>query len=111
MKYHRICSAALAAAMVLSLAACQSGGSESGSASSEPKDEAGVAVQIQEVAVDTISTGSSVSGQVVDDSGQESVFVSANARLSPERMRNAVGRPRRSRISSSSAPRFRSHPT
>ena len=80
MKYHRICSAALAAAMVLSLAACQSGGSESGSASSEPKDEAGVAVQIQEVAVDTISTGSSVSGQVVDDSGQESVFVSANAR-------------------------------
>ena len=80
MKHHRICSAALAAAMVLSLAACQSGGSESGSASSEPEAEAGVAVQIQEVAVDTISTGSSVSGQVVDDSGQESVFVSANAR-------------------------------
>ena len=80
MKHHRICSAALAAAMVLSLTACQSGGSESGSASSEPEAEAGVAVQIQEVAVDTISTGSSVSGQVVDDSGQESVFVSANAR-------------------------------
>ena len=80
MKHHRICSAALAAAMVLSLTACQSGGSESGSDSSEPEAEAGVAVQIQEVAVDTISTGSSVSGQVVDDSGQESVFVSANAR-------------------------------
>ena len=80
MKHHRLCSAALAAALVLSLTACQSGGSESGSASSEPEAEAGVAVQIQEVAVDTISTGSSVSGQVVDDSGQESVFVSANAR-------------------------------
>ena len=30
MKHHRICSAALAAAMVLSLTACQSGGAESG---------------------------------------------------------------------------------
>lgn len=80
MKHIRICSAALAAAMVLSLAACQSGGAGSSPASSEPEDEAGVAVRVQEVAVGTISAGNSVSGQVVDDSGQESVFVSANAR-------------------------------
>lgn len=74
MKQKRIFSLALAAALALSLTACQSGGGES----SSQEDAAGVAVQVQEVRMDTISTENKVSGRVVTD-GQESVFVTANA--------------------------------
>lgn len=76
MKQKPICFIALASAMVLSLAACQGGG---GADSSQGADvSAGVAVQVQEVKVDTISTENKVSGRVVTD-GQESVFVAAQA--------------------------------
>ena len=75
MKHRRIFSLALAPALALSLAACQSGGEADGSQDAPP---AGVAVQVQEVKVDTISTENNVSGRVVTD-GQESVFVAAQA--------------------------------
>ncbi len=75
MKHRRIFSLALASALALSLAACQSGGEADGSQDAPP---AGVAVQVQEVKVDTISTENNVSGRVVTD-GQESVFVAAQA--------------------------------
>lgn len=76
MKQKRIFSLALAAALALSLTACQqAAGTEGGDG--EPS-AAGVAVQVQEVKVDTISTENKVSGRVVAD-GQESVFVAAQA--------------------------------
>lgn len=76
MKQKRISSIALAAVLVLGLTACQSGeGADSTPDGSAP---AGVAVQVQEVKVDTISTENKVSGRVVTD-GQESVFVAAQA--------------------------------
>ena len=62
------------AVMVLSLTACQSGGESS----QDTNAAAGVAVQVQEVNVDTISTENKVSGRVVTD-GQESVFVATQA--------------------------------
>ena len=74
MKQKPICLIALAAAAALSLTACRSGGEEG-----VPQDTpAGVAVQVQEVKLDTISTENKVSGRVVTD-GQESVFVAAQA--------------------------------
>ena len=76
MKQKRIFSLALAAALALGLTACQSGAGSSGSQGDN--SPAGVAVQVQEVKLDTISTENKVSGQVVTD-GQESVFVAANA--------------------------------
>ncbi len=76
MKQKRISSIALAAVLALGLTACQSGeGADSTPDGSAP---AGVAVQVQEVKVDTISTENKVSGRVVTD-GQESVFVAAQA--------------------------------
>ena len=66
----------LPALLVLSLTACQSGGETS--VPQEGDAPAGVAVQVQEVKVDTISTENKVSGRVVTD-GQESVFVTAQA--------------------------------
>ncbi len=80
MKQKRIFFLALAAALALSLTACQSSGGGGGSDSSQKEEQpsAGVAVQVQEVRVDTISTENKVSGRVVTD-GQESVFVSAQA--------------------------------
>ena len=76
MKQKQIFSLALAAALALSLTACRSGGGESGSQGNS--GPAGVAVQVQEVLSDTISTENKVSGRVVTD-GQESIFVTANA--------------------------------
>lgn len=75
MKQKQIFSLALAAALALSLTSCQSGGGES---SGSQEQTAGVAVQVQEVKADTISTENKVSGRVVAD-GQESVFVAAQA--------------------------------
>lgn len=74
MKHKPIYFAALAAAMVVGLTACRSGGGEDASQNTD----AGVAVQVQEVKADTISTENKVSGRVVAD-GQESVFVAAQA--------------------------------
>ena len=76
MKQKKIFAALLAGALILSLAACQSGGESSGSQGEAAP--AGVAVQVQEVKVDTISTENKGSGRVVTD-GQESVFVTAQA--------------------------------
>lgn len=76
MKQKPIYLIALAAAAALSLTACQSGGEPAGPQGADAG--AGVAVQIQKVRVDTISTENKVSGRVVSD-GQESVFVSAQA--------------------------------
>ena len=75
MKGNRIVSAALAAAAVLTLTACQTGGEAGSAQNSVP---AGVAVQVTEVTRETISTENKVSGKVVAD-GQESVYVTANA--------------------------------
>ena len=75
MKKTPIVSAALSAALLLTLTACQTGG-ESTSVSNTPP--AGVAVQVTQVVRDTISTQNKVSGRVVAD-GQESVYVTANA--------------------------------
>ena len=75
MKQNQILAAVLAAAAVLSLTACGGGSEET------PEEEAGpqgVAVQVQEVKVDTIATENTVSGRVTAD-GQESVFVAAQA--------------------------------
>ena len=76
MKEKKIFAALLAGALALSLTACQSGGETS--VPREGDAPAGVAVQVQEVKVDTISTENKVSGRVVTD-GQESVFVTAQA--------------------------------
>ena len=76
MKQKKIFAALLAGALVLSLTACQSCGETS--VPPEGNAPAGVAVQVQEVKVDTISTENKVSGRVVTD-GQESVFVTAQA--------------------------------
>lgn len=78
MKQKRILSLALACALAAGLASCQSGGDVSGSQNAAP---AGVAVQVQEVKIDSISTENKVSGRVVTD-GQESVFVAAQAQCS-----------------------------
>lgn len=77
MKQKRIFAALLAGAVLMGLAACQSGEGGGDSIQDGPA-AAGVAVQVQEVKVDTISTENKVSGRVVTD-GQESVFVAANA--------------------------------
>ena len=75
MKHIRICSAVLATALALSLTGCQG----KGDSSSEDATPAGVAVQVQEVAIDTISTESRVSGTVTTDS-DTSIYVAATAK-------------------------------
>ena len=76
MKQKRIISIVLAAALALSLTACrQEAGTEGGDGDAAA---AGVAVQVQEVKQDTISTENKVSGRVAAN-GQESVFVAAQA--------------------------------
>ena len=75
MKHIRVCSAVLATALALSLTGCQ-GNRDS---SSEDATPAGVAVQVQEVAIDTISTESRVSGTVTTDS-DTSIYVAATAK-------------------------------
>ena len=70
-----ILSAALSAAMLLTLTACQTGEESASTSNNTP---AGVAVQVTEVVRDTVSTQNKVSGRVVAD-GQESVYVTANA--------------------------------
>ena len=76
MNQKRILSLALAAAMALSLTACGSKSDSSGSADDTPT---GVAVQVQPVTADTISTENKVSGKVVSDN-ESSVFVASSAK-------------------------------
>ena len=76
MNQKRILSLALAAAMALSLTAC---GSKSDSSSSADDTPTGVAVQVQPVTADTISTENKVSGKVVSDN-KSSVFVASSAK-------------------------------
>lgn len=76
MNQKRILSLALAAAMALSLTAC---GSKSDSSSSADDAPTGVAVQVQPVTADTISTENKVSGKVVSDN-ESSVFVASSAK-------------------------------
>ena len=76
MNQKRILSLALAAAMALSLTAC---GSRSDSSSSADDAPTGVAVQVQPVTADTISTENKVSGKVVSDN-ESSVFVASSAK-------------------------------
>lgn len=78
MKIKRFVPLALLIAVALSLSACQSADSGPDSSQEEQNTPLGVAVQVQEVTIDTISTENKVSGQVVSN-GQESVFVSAQA--------------------------------
>ena len=75
MNKKRILSLALAAAMALSLTAC---GSKSDSSSADDTPT-GVAVQVQPVTADTISTENKVSGKVVSDN-ESSVFVASSAK-------------------------------
>ena len=76
MNQKRILSLALAAAMALSLTAC---GSKSDSSSSADDAPTCVAVQVQPVTADTISTENKVSGKVVSDN-ESSVFVASSAK-------------------------------
>ena len=76
MNQKRILSLALAAAMALSHTACGSKSDSSGSADDTPT---GVAVQVQPVTADTISTENKVSGKVVSDN-ESSVFVASSAK-------------------------------
>lgn len=78
MKLKRTILLALAAVLVFGLSACQPDGSEPEGSQDEQQAAAGVAVQVQEVTTDTISTENKVSGQVVSN-GQESVFVAVQA--------------------------------
>lgn len=75
MNKKRICAAALAAAMALTLTACQS--EEEGGDSSQ-QTAAGVAVQVTQVTREDIYTENKVSGKIVTDS-DTNVFVAAQA--------------------------------
>lgn len=79
MKQKRILSAALALTALLSLSACSSSGDASG-ASSADSAAAGVAVQVREISLDTISTENKVSGKVSAED-QAMVMVAANAKV------------------------------
>lgn len=77
MAHKRMLCLALVTALLLSLSACASkGGSSSSTQDNAP---AGVAVQVEEVSADTISTENKVSGKVVSDN-ESSVFVSSSAK-------------------------------
>jgi len=76
MSEKRILSLVLAAAMVLSLSAC---GSKEGAASGEENETKGVAVQVEPVVLETISTENKVSGKVVAD-GEHTIMVAASAK-------------------------------
>ncbi len=78
MSQKRVLSLALACVLALSLTACGGGGDDS-SSSGSGAEVAGVAVQVQEVAADTISAENKVSGKVMSDN-ESSVFVSASAK-------------------------------
>lgn len=73
---NKIFATLLALTLALSLTAC---GSKSDSSSSADDTPTGVAVQVQPVTADTISTENKVSGKVVSDN-ESSVFVASSAK-------------------------------
>lgn len=73
---NKIFATLLALTLALSLTACGSKSDSSGSADDTPT---GVAVQVQPVTADTISTENKVSGKVVSDN-ESSVFVASSAK-------------------------------
>ena len=77
MSHKRLTALALCAGLVLSLTACQSG--DPAAASSQDAAPAGVAVQVEQVEVSSISTENKVSGKVVSDN-ESSVYVSTSAK-------------------------------
>ena len=77
MSHKRLTALALCALLVLSLTACQSG--DPAAASSQDAAPAGVAVQVEQVEVSSISTENKVSGKVVSDN-ESSVYVSTSAK-------------------------------
>lgn len=77
MSYKRIYSLALAAAMLMSLCAC--GGGEASESTSQDNTPAGVAVQVEEVMLDTISVQNKVSGKVVADN-ETTIMVASSAK-------------------------------
>ena len=79
MAQKRLLSLALAAAMVATLAACGDKGASGSGSNAGDNTPAGVAVQVEEVAADTISTENKVSGKVVADN-ETSIFVAASAK-------------------------------
>lgn len=86
MDCKRCISAALAAALTLSLTACgQQGGTSSSSSAPDPsasgggEPPAGVAVQVREVGLNAIATENKVSGKIAADS-ESSVMVAASAK-------------------------------
>lgn len=83
MDCKRCISAALAAALTLSLSACgQQGGSSSSAPGPDPSgggEAAGVAVQVEEVTRDAIATENKVSGKIAAD-GESSIMVAASAK-------------------------------
>ncbi len=86
MDCKRYISAALAAALTLSLAACgQQGGSSASASAPAPsasgggETSAGVAVQVEEVVLNSIATENKVSGRIAADS-ESTVMVAASAK-------------------------------
>lgn len=79
MTQKRIFTLALTGALMLSLTACGGDSSAASGSASSQDASAGVAVQVQEVALDTIATENKVSGKVVADS-QTSIMVAASAK-------------------------------
>lgn len=73
----RILSLALAGALVLSLTAC--GGKDEPASSQQTTAPAGLAVQVEQVAVDRIATENKVSGKVMADS-EQAIMVAATAK-------------------------------
>lgn len=76
MAQKQLLTLGLAAALMLSLTACQSGEAVDSGTGQAP---AGVAVQVREVTSDDISTENKVSGKVAADN-ETSIFVAANAK-------------------------------
>ena len=79
MKEKRILALTLATALVLSLSACGKQGDTSGD-SSEDHSAAGVAVQVQQIALDTISAENKVSGKVTAED-EAMVMVATTAKV------------------------------
>jgi len=77
MTKKKILAAGLAAVLALSLAACGGGTDEAPEEAEEPNP--GVAVQVEEIAEDTIYTENTVSGQIVTEE-QATVMVAVNAK-------------------------------
>lgn len=79
MTQKRVLSLLLAGAMVMALSSCQSGGDSSSSQDADTTAAAGVAVQVETVTKETISTENKVSGKVMAES-ETSIMVGSTAK-------------------------------